>query len=149
MEIVKISFEEILPIWRDHLWPSRVSDITSNSAMCYMGGYDMLNMETVATFFAIVCDREIAGVNSGHMCNQLSYRSRGLFVFDKYRKMGLGKRLLEATIDQGRKENATMCWSYPRLTSWKTYQSAGFSLSSEWEKSETSEANAYCYIDLS
>ena len=142
--IETITFEEILPIWRNHLWPDRTSTIESNSAMCYKDGYDMFNMNTKPTFFAYKINNEIAGVNSGHMCKDTHYRSRGLFVFEKFRGMGIGTKLLIATIEQGRKENAHMCWSYPRDTSWKTYSSAGFLLDGEFSISETGN-NAYCY----
>lgn len=142
--IETITFEEILPIWRNHLWPDRTSTIESNSAMCYKDGYDMFNMNTKPTFFAYKINNEIAGVNSGHMCKDNHYRSRGLFVFEKFRGMGIGTKLLIATIEQGRKENAHMCWSYPRDTSWKTYSSAEFLLDGEFSISETGN-NAYCY----
>lgn len=139
-----ITFEEILPIWRNHLWPDRTSPIESNSAMCYKDGYDMFNMNTIPTFFAYKINNEIAGVNSGHMCKDNQYRSRGLFVFEKFRGLGIGTKLLIATIEQGRKENAHMCWSYPRDSSWKTYSSAEFLLDGEFSISETGN-NAYCY----
>ena len=142
--IETITFEEILPVWRNHLWPDRTSTIESNSAMCYKDGYDMFNMNTIPTFFACKINNEIAGVNSGHMCKDNHYRSRGLFVFEKFRGMGIGTKLLIATIEQGRKENAHMCWSYPRDTSWRTYSSAGFLLDGEFSISETGN-NAYCY----
>ena len=142
--IETITFEEILPIWRNHLWPDRTSTIESNSAMCYKDGYDMFNMNTKPTFFAYKINNEIAGVNSGHTCKDNHYRSRGLFVFEKFRGMGIGTKLLIATIEQGRKENAHMCWSYPRDSSWKTYSSAGFLLDGEFSISETGN-NAYCY----
>lgn len=142
--IETITFEEILPTWRNHLWSDRTSPIESNSAMCYKGGYDMFNMNTTPTFFAYKINNEIAGVNSGHLCKDNHYRSRGLFVFEKFRGLGIGTKLLTATIEQGRKENAHMCWSYPRDTSWKTYSSAGFLLDGEFSISETGN-NAYCY----
>lgn len=107
-----------------------------------------MNMATVPTFFAFIVDGEIAGVNSGHMCKDQQYRSRGLYVFDKFRGKGIGTLLLTATIDQAKKENALLCWSYPRKTSWKSYLHAGFELASDWEKSETSDDNSYCVIRL-
>lgn len=147
MQLEKISFDQILPIWRDHLWPNRISEITSNSAMCFLEGYDLFNMQTEPTFLAYMIDGEIAGVNSGHMCNGKHYRSRGLYVFDKYRGNGLGTILLKATIEQAIVENASMCWSYPKDTSWKSYASAGYRLASDFEISENG-TNAYCIIDL-
>lgn len=146
--IEKITFEQILHIWRDYLWPNRVSAIDPNSAMCFLSGYDLVNMQTQPTFFAYYVDGEIAGVNSGHMCKEQQYRSRGLYVFDKFRGRGIATELLKATIEQGRIEGAIMCWSYPRLSSWKSYANAGFELASDWEASETSDANAYCKINF-
>ena len=143
-----ISFDEILPIWRDYLWPERHSSIDPNSAMCFLGEYDLVNMQTVPTFFSYVIDGEIAGVNSGHMCKDNYYRSRGLYVFPNFRGEGIGTLLLTATIEQAKAETAVLCWSYPRKSSWKSYLNAGFELASEWEISETSDSNAYCKIDL-
>jgi GNAT superfamily N-acetyltransferase len=92
-------------------------------------------------------DNKIAGVNSGHKCMDGSYRSRGLFVYPKFRNLGIGYKLLLETINQGKKESAKFVWSYPRNTSWKTYEKAGFILTSDWEYSETG-INAFCKIDL-
>ena len=103
---------------------------------------------TIPTFFGYFIEDKLVGVNSGHKCSDNSYRSRGVYVFPEFRKREIGTKLLIATIDQGRSEGCSFVWSYPRRSSWNTYQSAGFRLAGDWEKSETSEANAYCRIDL-
>lgn len=144
--IRKITFDDIMPIWRSNLWPNRVSEIEPNSAMVFLDGYDMYNMSTQPTFFGYYLFEKLIGVNSGHMCNNFQYRSRGLYVFENYRGLGLGQELLRATIEQARLEKAKMIWSYPRKSSWKTYENVGFKLASTWEKSETSENNAYCLL---
>lgn len=146
--IKKIKFEEISPIWRNNLWPNRKSKIEPNSAMGFLSGYDMYNMNTIPTFFGYYLFGKLIGVNSGHMCNGSQYRSRGLYVFESYRGLGLGRELLLATIEQAKLENANMIWSYPRKTSWKTYESVGFKLTTDWEQSETSDSNAYCILNL-
>lgn len=115
--------------------------------MNFMGDHDMFNMSTPPTFFAYMIDGHIAGVNSGHMCINKEYRSRGLYVFEEYRGKGIGTLLLKATINRARIENAVMCWSYPKYSSWKTYERAGFELASEFEVSENG-TNAYCKILL-
>jgi GNAT superfamily N-acetyltransferase len=147
MQLEKISFHQILPIWDNYLWPNRISEITPTSAMCYLGGYDLVNMDAMPTFFAYMIDGEIAGVNGGHMCNDNEYRSRGLYVFEKFRGRGIGTALLKATIEQAAKEEASLCWSYPKDSSWNTYARAGFVLTSEFEISENG-TNAYCMIRL-
>jgi GNAT superfamily N-acetyltransferase len=143
----KITFEEIYPIWRDYLWPNRISPIETNSAMlCTTTGekkYDMKNMNTKPTFFGYYINNELVGVNSGHMCGDNTYRSRGLYVLEKYRRMRIGTRLLLATIAQSKKEGADMCWSYPRDTSWNTYFISGFVLCSDFVEDENGK-NAYC-----
>jgi len=145
MQLEILPFSQIQPIWENHLWPDRVSDITPTSAMSFMGGYDLQNMTSTPTFFACMIEGEIAGVNSGHMCKDNDYRSRGLYVFEKFRGKGIGTILLRATIEQAKKEEAALCWSYPKDTSWNTYAKAGFTLVSDWESAENG-TNAYCVI---
>lgn len=120
--------------------------------MCFLGGHDMYNKTTKPTFFGYFVDEILAGVNSGHACAEIktygkNYRSRGLYVFEKYRNMGIGTALLLATSEQARKERMKTIWSYPKNTSWNTYSKAGYSLASDWEISETG-TNAYAYSIL-
>jgi GNAT superfamily N-acetyltransferase len=143
-----ITFEDILDIWSKNLWPDRKSKIESNSAMKFLGGYDMRNMATTPSFFGFVEDGKILGVNSGHSCSDGSYRFRGVFVFPKHRNKGIGTMLLDSVVAQARKENCTFIWGFPRKSSWILYEKYGFILSSNWEVSETSNANAYCKIIL-
>ena len=141
--IKHITFEEILPVWKNFLWPNRVSAIESTSAMNFLGGYDLINMSYAPTFFAYILDNKIVGVNSGHKCMDNSYRSRGLWVFPEYRGQRVGRKLLLATIERGIYENVDYVWSYPKFSSWNTYRAAGFTLASKWHQSEL-DLNAYC-----
>ena len=141
--ITEITFDDIFPIWRDRLWPGRVSAIQSNSSMKFLGGYDLHNKTYPATFFGYVVDGKIVAVNSGHKCHDNSYRSRGLLVFHEYRGQGIGQSILLATIEQARKENCDFVWSYPKKSSWRTYAAAGFELAGDWHDSEM-DVNAYC-----
>jgi len=143
--IIMITFEEIYPIWRDYLWPNRISPIEPVSSMLHIRKNDVKNFEYTPDFFAYYLNDKIIGVNSGHMCCDNSYRSRGLYVFPEYRKQGIGKALLLAAIDKGFSNKADFVWSYPKKDSWKTYCSVGFELTSDWEESETG-INAYCKI---
>lgn len=159
--IKEITWQEIEPIWRKKLWPKRVTAIEPISAMCFTGGHDMNNMLVRPHFLGFFVDGKLVGVNSGHSCPASnSYRSRGLWVEKKYRGRGFGQQLLMATIEQGFKENREMVWSYPRFTSWVTYQAAGFQLYGDWHESETSALlgaklaglpdktlNAYCFLN--
>lgn len=147
--ISNISFDEISSIWSQRLWPNRKSPIETHSAMLFKSSdVAMGNFLLPAWYHGIYDLGVLAGVNSGHMCIDGSARSRGLYVFPEYRGKGYGRVLLRATIDQATKEGALFAWSFPRDTSWKTYESAGFTLVSDWQRSETSAANAYCKIFL-
>ena len=151
--IKEITWEEIFPIWSQKLWPVRTSPIQTHSAMRFMGDYDMENKETKATFLGYFLDNKLVGVNSGHGCKEipvygLNYRSRGLFVLPDYRKKGIGTALLEATKSQAREEGYKTVWSYPKISSWDTYNRAGFSLATSWHLSETGmNAYAYCILE--
>lgn len=138
-----IDYNEIYHIWRNDLWPERTSEITHSSAMSFLGGYDLRNMSEKTIFLGYIIDNEIAGVNSLHPCIDGSYRSRGLFVYPKFRGKGIGYALLMETVRLSSLENANYIWSYPKKSSWKTYQRAGFELASDWELSEL-DYNAYC-----
>lgn len=142
-----INFDNILPIWQYYLWPERKSVITGNSAMNYLGGYDIKNLNFTPVFIAYFMDNQIVGVNSGHKCHDNSFRSRGLYVFPNYRKKGVGIKLLTKTIEIAIEQNANFIWSYPRQASWSTYEKSSFVLSSDWEKSELG-FNAYCIKNL-
>jgi len=147
--IKEITWKKTHYIWKNYLWLTRSSPIEPVSAMCFLNGYDMTNMQSTPTFYGYMINGFIVGVNSGHACpNQNNYRSRGLWVDPDYRGRGIGQQLLKATIEQGKQEGYAEIWSYPRQSSWPTYNSAGFELVSTWEVSETSEANAYCILKL-
>jgi RimJ/RimL family protein N-acetyltransferase len=106
--------------------------------------YDMRNMELPQVFFGLFFGGEMIGVNSGHVCGDGSFRSRGLWVDPIYRGYGFGIEILAATIAYADAIESTFIWSYPRLSSKKTYEAAGFTITSDWRASETSDSNAYC-----
>ena len=143
--ITEISFVEIYDIWNQYLWPNRQSKIESNSAMVFLGGYNIANMHFKPTFTAYKDNNKIVGVNSGHKCIDNSYRSRGLYVLPEYRKKGIGVALLRQTIKNARNENCEFVWSYPKQSSWNTYSIAGFNLAGDWHQSEL-DTNAYCKL---
>ena len=169
MQIKKITFEEILPIWQKELWPAdvRSSPIEPTSAMSMFGSwvvddinggcnfvdnhYDLENMKFTPTFWGYFIDDQIIGVNSGHMCLNKHYRSRGLWVNSKYRGLGIGQKLLIKTMAQGFSEKAILCWSYPREESYQTYKNVGFrrthhTFQFHWTESETGKNCKVAYL---
>lgn len=144
-----ITFDRVLPVWQDHLWPDRKSPIEPVSAMCYLSNQVCLqNMTEPVVFLGIIYQSTIVGVNSVHRCVDNTARSRGLWVDTKHRGQGLGQILLTASAKHAAIMSCDFLWSFPRKTSWPTYQSAGFIRSSEWILSETSPANAYARRNL-
>lgn len=150
--IETISYNECLTVWEQKLWPGR-RGIGTISAMLYAPEQleykiDLTNLQFAATFFGLFDDGKLIGVNSGHKCADGSYRSRGLWVEPEFRGNGNGVKLLAATVQQAVTEDCSFIWSYPRLTSKKTYEAAGFTITSDWRSSDTSDNNAYCIKHL-
>jgi len=139
----ELTFSEILPFW-NKLWPERQSPIEPQSNMMLDGTY--ANNVDQPTWFYGLEDRDgaIVGVNSVHLCADGMFRSRGLWVEPQCRALGFGRQLLAHGIQLAR--GARGVWSFPRQSSWFTYQAAGFILTTGWSQSETSEANAYCAL---
>ncbi len=146
LEIKRISFDEILPIWEKFLWPNRNSPIETHSAILfntYPYQYNTAMFDIEAQFFGAYINNELAGVNSGHLIGDNTYRSRGLYVFDEFRGQSIGRALLSATIDYSVAKNADFCWSIPRSSAIKTYLNAGFKITGDWFNTETSDSNVY------
>jgi GNAT superfamily N-acetyltransferase len=147
--IKPISTNLILSIWKNKLWPGRVSAIESHSAMMITPGeYDMGNFQLPIWCYGYFKGTELVGVNSGHLCTDGLLRIRGFWVDSQHRRQGIGKKLLLRTIEDAKFNNIMGTWAFPRKTSWPIFESIGFIQTSDWLKSEMSEANTYCYLTL-
>lgn len=146
--IKEITWGEILPVWQKQLWPNRVSAIEERSVMKLGGGYHTLDYDYSPYFYGYYRSGILCGVNSCHQCPDSTVRSRGLWVYPEYRGVGIGVELLKHTIEYAKTIDGKIVWSLPRQTSWSTYKHAGFTLSSEWFATETSDKNAYCQLML-
>lgn len=145
MKIKNLSWDEIYPVWRDHLWPGRVSSIEPTSAIKYLGGYDMDNMIHRPVFYGIEEDEKLVGVNSVTECSDGSYRSRGLWVDPNYRNKGYAKLLLEYGISIAGHNHVSYIWSMPRHSALPAYLSAGFQQTSEWFDKDV-EFGPNCFV---
>ena len=150
MEIIeRIQWEEILPIWKEELWPDRVSPIEPVSAMEYLGGYDLKLQEEEPIFFGISDDDgTICAVNSIVRTSLFFFRSRGLWVNPEKRGQGLAKQLLQHSIGEARAQHAQGLWSAPRKSAWPAYESVGFIRTSDWFD-EGMEFGPNCYVLVS
>ena len=152
--VQQITFQEILPIWHNKLWPNRVSKIETHSAMTWPythpnQPYSMDVFSYPATFFGIFDQDKLIAVNSGHLTTQQEYRSRGLWVDPDYRGMGLAQLILLAVIDQAKKEGADMLWSIPRLTALPAYERVGFkTVGDVIDEGVEFGPNIYCWLVL-
>jgi GNAT superfamily N-acetyltransferase len=152
--VQQITFQEILPIWQDKLWPNRVSKIETHSAMTWpythpVQPYSMDVFNYPATFFGIFDQDKLVAVNSGHLTTQQEYRSRGLWVDPDYRGMGLAQIILLATINEAKKEGASMIWSIPRLTALPAYERVGFkTVGDRVDEGVEFGPNIYCSYSL-
>lgn len=142
-EIQTIDFDLISKIWKKNLWPDRTSPIKTHSSMTFKKSYDLSIYSYPATYWGIMYDGDLVGVNSGHRSQKTHYRSRGLYVFPKYRKQGIGVLLLQAAIDQAIYENCKFIWSIPRKSALSVYLSVGYQVEGSFFETETSASNIY------
>lgn len=140
-----IGLEDIMAIWKSHLWLGRISAIESTSCIeygsypyLYNSGYSKVKPDC----FGVFSDGNLVGVNSGHITTN-SYRSRGLFVFPQYRRMGIGSLLLRHTVEVSKLNGCDFCWSMPRKEALNTYELVGFTQTSDFFGTETSGENCF------
>jgi len=148
MNATKISFDQILPVWQNELWPDRQSAIETHSAMTWPYSWpekeiDMEIFNYDATFFGVFSKQKLIGVNSGHKSSEVEYRSRGIWVDPAFRKTGVAQTLFDMTADQALTEGCEMIWSIPRKTALKAYTKFGFMTVGDFFNTETSDANIY------
>jgi len=148
MKADKISFEQILRIWQNELWPDRESPIETHSAMTWPYSWpdkeiDMSIFDYDATFFGVFSKQKLIGVNSGHRSSEVEYRSRGIWVDPAFRKTGVSQLLFDMTAEQAMTEGCEMIWSIPRKTALKAYTKFGFQTVGDYFGTETSDANIY------
>lgn len=148
MNATQISFEQIVRVWQNELWPDRESPIETHSAMTWPFSwpekeFDMSIFDYDATFFGVFSKQKLIGVNSGHRSSEVEYRSRGIWVDPSFRKTGVSQLLFDMTQDQAMSEGCDMMWSIPRKTALPAYTKFGFMTVGDYFETETSDANIY------
>lgn len=131
--VTEISFQTILPVWRDLLWPGRQSEIKPVSTMKFLGGYDLdiRKYTDQARFWGIYgVDGQLNGVFSGHPCSATQYRGRGLYVRQSQQLRGIGRTLVETVVQAASDAKREMCWCIPRVRNEFFFRKCGFTVMS-------------------
>ncbi len=149
----KIQFSEILPVWKNNLWPQRESLIETHSAMTwpFQGDPEPIDMkifEFNPVFWGAYLDNKLVGVNSGHKTSHTQYRSRGIWVDINHRRQGIAQTLFTLTQHQAQIEKCDMMWSMPRISALGVYLTHGFICQGNTFGTETSPENIYVKKDL-
>lgn len=121
------TFEEVLPFWKNELWPGRHSAITDYSIIDHHGHLS-LDKSTLSCFFvkATLEDGQIVGVNSGIKTSDSHFRSRGIWVHPEFRGLHIGSGLISELEKIAKTLDCKIIWSMPRHTSIQFYQKNGF-----------------------
>ncbi len=143
-KIVDVNFDDVYPIWKEKLWPGRISKFDQISLLTVRQGelvkeIGVKKFKNSVSFYAVVYvseyteeKYEIVGVNSSVFTGLGLYRSRGLWVDPNHRGLGLSKILLQYAIMKGKEQNCHTVWSLPREESLPMYESVGFKKQSDW-----------------
>ena len=143
------NFNEVSYLWRNKLWPDRKSPITATSAITKSGDIDMLLLASQdVQFWKFVVNGGIAGIISGFKTDELSYRVRGLWIDENWRRKGLATHLMDSAINYAAQINCSTVWTLPRLTAWPFYANHGFVQLTEFTR-ENFEFGPNCFAEYS
>lgn len=150
MHIEKIDFATILPIWKDKLWPMRISPIETHSAMTWPfdnpdSPYDMNIFNYPATYIAAKDQGHIVGVMSVHPSSDIHCRIRGVWVQEDHRLQGICTEMLGVIDEVAALEGCKMIWGIPRMAALPVYLKYGYIQCGDVFVTETSPANTYMY----
>lgn len=150
MQIKRIDFETILPVWQEKLWPNRQSAIEPHSVMTWpFDGdppeYDLKITSYEPTFLAVYHNDTIIATGSGHRSSDIHYRMRGFWVAPDFRRQGLLHKILQQLCEQAITEGCHMMWGIPRKASLTAYTKFGFETVGDFFQSETAQANIYAF----
>lgn len=139
-QVIAITFQDILPIWRDHLWPGRVSTLLPANNIVYLGGYDQSLLKNPVIFLAIPSEKysqnRYKGVVSGFKTTEHLFRLRGLFVFEQHRGERIAQLLVNALVNEVVKQGGNKLWTLPRKSNFLFYEKVGFKKTSDWIDNE-------------
>lgn len=153
LEVELCDFNTAKKVWLSDLWKDRdPDDIKPVSTMTldsdYNITYDMEIQHTETYCFVVKHNNNIIGINSGHKCSDKLFRSRGLWTHPDWRKIGIGKLVLEATVRKAKLLGCKRIWSFPRKSSIYAYNSVGFQQKTKWTNDGLFGPNCIVEINL-
>ena len=125
-KIKEISFEEILPTWKNFLWPERISVIEEVSCIDQSGKIDVSIRQFSSVFFGCISNEELTGVISCHPISRDIMRIRGIYVFQIHRNKGLGRQLISKVIEFSHNRRFQKIFGLVREKNEQYFEGAGF-----------------------
>ena len=123
--VSKSDWPTVSRIWKNYLWPERISLIEKTSALLFKEGLDMGYKSSEVFFVQIREKGEIIGVCSGQKTGSQEFRSRGLWVSEGFRRRGLGSRLFYSVEKEAQKRGGVHLWTLARHSSLSFYLAVG------------------------
>ena len=126
VEIKEISFEDILPLWKNNLWPERTSKIEPTSAINIEAKIDMSIMTYSPHFVGVFANLRLVSVLSGHQTSEKNYRLRGLWVAHEFRNLGYGTKIMDHMILNAKQLGFDQVWILNRVYNEDYFKKFGF-----------------------
>ena len=126
IEIREVSFETVLPVWKDSLWPGRVSAIEPISCIGFDGQIDISIQNYQGHFFGAYARSELVGVISCHPVTSDMMRLRGIFVKSGNRGQQVGEKLIQKVKDAARQAGMRLVFGLVRERNQSYFEKNGF-----------------------
>jgi predicted GNAT family N-acyltransferase len=121
------TFNEILPIWSQYLWPGRLSPIEPVSCINSNSEIDVNIMSYSPVFAKIAKGSQILAVSSIHQTGFAEFRLRGNWVSEQHRGQGYGKNIITQLMEVIPFKSGDFVWTMARLHNKDFYKKIGFS----------------------
>ena len=130
-------FEEVLPIWKNDLWPDRNSPIEPTSLLDRNGNIDLTLSQSLPVFLvAKNTNEEIIGVTSGFTTGEGYFRKRGTFVQKDFRNNQVARTLFNRLEEIAWLLGCNRIWTMARNSSVAFYEQLGFDQTHETSQFE-------------
>lgn len=144
MKVEITNFNVVYPIWRDKLWKGRRSKITPSSPIDYLGEFNYDIMKTYPIFLACYHNNKVVGVNSLLGTSNTYCRSRGIYIEEEQRLKGIGKAIMDTTIEIADSLCYEIIWSMPRKEALPFYLKCGFQQTTDFD--DQYEFGPNCFV---